>query len=252
MKKATLSRRLLAGAAGLAIGLGGMLAVATSAQAQTHVAPILSDVEFKNDCDGTWVTLKSGTFLEEYEWTVWQPSGEFALIRDLDAGETETVFVPKVVADIRVDFAGSPGTWPRDHTWQEPKACDKLKEPEVTPPTCEDSGSITIPDKRRVTYKIDGELAEAGEHTLEPGEYEVTAKTTKHGKKFTRTWLIKLDEPECPPEEEEEEPENGEGGEKLPETGSQVALFAGGALLLLTLGGAMYVVARRRQISFTA
>ncbi len=50
-----------------------------------------------------------------------------------------------------------------------------------------------------------------------------------------------------------DEPE-GEGGgddEELPVTGAQSALIAG-ALLLLTVGGAMYFLARRRRITFTA
>ena len=50
---------------------------------------------------------------------------------------------------------------------------------------------------------------------------------------------------DCPPDDE------GEGGE-LPVTGSSTTLFVGGAGALLVLGGGLYLIARRRRVTFTA
>src|SRR5690606_23961449 len=54
-----------------------------------------------------------------------------------------------------------------------------------------------------------------------------------------------------PPEETAPPADEGEGGE-LPKTGNQAVLFGVGALVMLAVGGAMYLVARRRRITFTA
>jgi LPXTG-motif cell wall-anchored protein len=45
--------------------------------------------------------------------------------------------------------------------------------------------------------------------------------------------------------------DEGEGGE-LPITGSSTMLIAGGAVALLALGGGLFLVARRRRVTFTA
>jgi LPXTG-motif cell wall-anchored protein len=51
--------------------------------------------------------------------------------------------------------------------------------------------------------------------------------------------------------EEEDPGADGEGGE-LPVTGASTTLFAGGAVLLLAVGGSLYLIARRRRVTFTA
>jgi LPXTG-motif cell wall-anchored protein len=51
---------------------------------------------------------------------------------------------------------------------------------------------------------------------------------------------------DCPAEEDD-----GAGGE-LPVTGTATSLIAGGAVALLVLGGGLYLLARRRRITFTA
>jgi LPXTG-motif cell wall-anchored protein len=254
VKRATLSRRLLAGAAGLAIGLGGVLAVAAPAQATG-----LSDVKFHDDCDGTWVTVKSGDFLHKYEWTIKQTYGDFELAFELKKGEDKTVFVPKDVGEFKVDFKDSPDRdWPRKHEWEEPRICKIVQDPTVTQPTCEDpTGEIMIPEAPEnvdnpLQYRLDGVDVDRGStHEVGPGTYVVTAHLVDDYKdKLLKTWTIEIVEPDCP--EETPPPDDGGGGGELPKTGVQTALLGAGALLLLALGGGLYVVTRRRRITFTA
>jgi LPXTG-motif cell wall-anchored protein len=262
VKRATLSRRLLAGAAGLAIGLGGILAVAAPAQA---TGQSFSDVKFEDNCDGTFVTLKSGSVLEEYEWTIEQQYGDFLLNVELKKGEKKTVFVPKDVGEFQVDFKYSPRDWPpkwpRKHVWKEPRICKIVQDPTVTQPTCEDPiGEIMIPEAPEnvdnpLQYRLDGVDVDRGStHEVGPGTYVVTAHLVDpydpYKDKLIKTWTIEIVEPDCP--EETPPPDDGGGGGELPKTGVQTVLLGAGALLLLALGGGLYVVTRRRRITFTA
>jgi hypothetical protein len=88
VKHTLLLRRLTAGATGLAIGTVGALALASPAQA-TIDPPVEPSVEFENACEGTLVTLNSGSELDEYRWTIWHEGGEGALLPDLGPEETE-------------------------------------------------------------------------------------------------------------------------------------------------------------------
>lgn len=49
-----------------------------------------------------------------------------------------------------------------------------------------------------------------------------------------------------------EGPAPGAGGEQLPQTGVSTGVIALGAVVLLVVGGGLYLVARRRRVSFTA
>lgn len=59
-------------------------------------------------------------------------------------------------------------------------------------------------------------------------------------------------EPSTPAVPEEEEPGGEGGGDELPVTGASTGIMAGAAAGLVGLGGALYLVARRRRVSFTA
>jgi LPXTG-motif cell wall-anchored protein len=248
VKRATLSRRLLAGAATLALGVGGALALAAPAQATGT-----SSAVFKDNCDGVFVTINSGQFLDPYEWTITR-NDEEVFAGELGKGESQTIFVPAEEGDlIEAGFASSPGGWPKKHYHDKPRLCKDITEPEGTPPTCDEDGKITIPEApKRVQnpfqYQINGEPVERGStHDVGPGTYEVTVHWDG---KLLKTFVFEFPEPRgCPTTPPDDE---GEGGGELPETGTPVMLVAGGALVLLTLGGIMFVMARRRRISFTA
>jgi LPXTG-motif cell wall-anchored protein len=205
----TLRRRLLAGVAGLAIGLSGALALSLPAQATGKFGPPAP----------TWT----------------QPTCE----------EPGSVTIPA-----------------------EPKKGDDY------------------------VYELNGQTAERGKtYTLEPGEHEVKVYNLRWKTKLVlvKTFTKTLKKPDCPPPPEETTPpppeettppveettppveettpppaeettppeetappaDEGEGGE-LPRTGNQAVLFGVGALVMLAVGGAMYLVARRRRITFTA
>ncbi|HEY8452020.1 MAG TPA: LPXTG cell wall anchor domain-containing protein [Natronosporangium sp.] len=209
MAHTTLRRRLLAGVAGLAIGLSGALALSLPAQATGKFGPPAP----------TWT----------------QPTCE----------EPGSVTIPA-----------------------EPKRGDDY------------------------VYELNGQTAERGKtYTLEPGEHEVKVYKLRWKTKLVlvKTFTKTLKKPDCPPPPEETTPpppeettppveettppveettpppaeettppeetappaDEGEGGE-LPRTGNQAVLFGVGALVMLAVGGAMYLVARRRRITFTA
>jgi LPXTG-motif cell wall-anchored protein len=126
-------RRLVAGAAGLTVGLVGTLAFAVPAQATgdhqgNHHK--LSSVRFVDDCEGTNVKLKSGKFLRKYEWTITVENGEPQEI-ELRKGEHKWVAIPKDAGEITVDFKFSPPGWPQKHTWYEPKDCEQPPPPVI-------------------------------------------------------------------------------------------------------------------------
>jgi LPXTG-motif cell wall-anchored protein len=265
VKRATMSHRLLAGVTGLALGLGSALALAAPAQATTE-PPSVIEPTFGDTCDGTYVTLTNDEAM--HDWTV-TAGGEVVWDGELGKFDSEVVFVPSDAGEIEVDYGVESEGWP--WTWEEPEWCADLPEPTYTQPTCEEPGEIVIPaipefakvqatDRTAAAvtaqqaptlfYTLNDEQVEPeSTHTVEAGTHVVALNveityyfsdsplTVEH---VLKTWIIELEEPEC----------EGEGGE-LPETGTSTALIAGGALLLLTLGAAMYFVARRRRITFT-
>lgn len=276
MNRGTRSRRLIAGLAGLAIGLGGAIAAAVPAQAQERVPT--PEYGVLDTCVGSNVVLKGG---EEITWTV-TAGGEtyFPAAGDEQpgTGEQQIVFVPAEAGEIAIGLGEPLDGWPKTHTWEEPAGlpCEEIPGPTHTQPTCEDPGEITIPalpelpevmtrtaplELSRVDalesndspfsfrFRLDGEEVEPGSsHTVEPGTYVVTLDVAFTVSDRTievniHRWVIEIEEPDC---------EDDGGGGELPETGVPTSLVAGGAALLLALGGGLFLLARRRRITFTA
>jgi LPXTG-motif cell wall-anchored protein len=261
--------------------IGGAAALALAAPAQATQGPhyeefTYSDVEFVDICEGTYVYIKSGNVLPSYQWTI-TVAGEEFWSGTLAAGENTDQAPPLVPSDageISVDFKFSPnGNWPKAHTWTDPGECDEPPPPEeqtgeiIWEFDCE-TLTITITNTTSVEETLtvvpsEGDSVEvvvpAGT-VEEPGESEPVSFPSAEGLivdvQFEGESVIEDGPIEITSEEwaelgcAEEEPP-GEGGE-LPITGSSTTLIAGGAVALLALGGGLFLVARRRRVTFTA
>jgi LPXTG-motif cell wall-anchored protein len=259
-------RRLLAGLAGLALGIGGAVALAAPAQAVDLPVP-----EFQDTCDGTYVQLPDAA---GGEWSVTTGGDPYWPGEDdVQPGPAGAwVFVPADSGEIKVLYGTGEGD-PAEiasRTWYEPRVCELIPGPVHTQPTCDMLGTITIPDLpeepeeppvmvlRELTtaleelpaipeatgpiWLLDGEEVEDGStHEVEPGTHVVELVV---GDYTLKTWVIEMEEPTCP-----DDP--GEGGE-LPKTGTSTAIIAIGAGLLVAVGAGLFVMARRRRITFTA
>lgn len=276
MNRTSLARRLAAGAAGLLIGATGALALTSPAQAYGNKEiPSPSNVEFVDDCDGTWVNIYSGTFIDHYEWTVWHEGGEGSELVDVPSGGEASLIVPSEWTDVAVNFEGSPyPNW--THTWQEPaEGCEDPGDED------EDNGNeLEPPDESLGEWDFNCEVIEVTLHNIfgedltltfvssagdsvevEVAGGESTTVEFPSAEGLTVDILFEgqsIIDPNTPIEITSEEWADegcagGEGGDdQLPVTGSSTLLIAGGALALLALGGGLYLVARRRQVSFTA
>jgi LPXTG-motif cell wall-anchored protein len=279
--KANLSRRLLAGAAGLAVGLGGVFAVSAPAQAVIPDPPV-AEVFIVDTCEGVDITIEgNGT---NRGWRI-VANGEVlhgsehpsSLWIGPETIPSFSTFIPAAEAKgVKVEWWRSstnkwatdevdtvyPENGPKKHDWTNPgwpgEGCESPKV-EVFK-DCDGNVTVTIHagDTRR-TWKVEGVekfIDFGGSETFDASAKDVVIKW-KHRGTFVEAdekYVTRVKEDDCPKDEEEgeEEGEDTGGGGELPETGMPTALIAGGALLLLTLGGAMYVVARRRQVTFTA
>jgi LPXTG-motif cell wall-anchored protein len=284
VNQTSLTRRLAAGAAGLAIGVAGVLALTAPAQAgkdkDHHREFVKSDVEFVDSCESTYVFLKTGNFLPAYQWSV-TAGGEEVWAGELAAGENndlDPVIVPADAGEIVADFQSSPnGDWPKTHTWVEPEeGCDEEPEPEPEPePQPEEpplSGevawefdcetitlSITNTSEADTTLSIVPSEGDAVDVTVPAGETSedvsfdaaegFTIDLQVEGESVLEDGLIEITSEEWAELGCEED--DGAGGE-LPTTGSSTTLIAGGAVALLALGGGLFLVARRRRVTFTA
>lgn len=261
MKVNLLTRRALAGLAGAALGLVGVIGAVAPAQAISDI-PV---AETLDTCDGTQMFLVG--FDGEHDWSAevdgepyWPGEGD----EQPAPGDHAIVFIPGGAGEITVYYGEDEVT---DHTWREPPFCERLPAPTHTQPTCDEPGTITIPEipasaasgppvaalstdlvevppleppvEEGPGYRLNGEPVEPeSTHEVEPGTHTVTIE---HGSIVYKTWVIEIEAPDCP----------GEGGE-LPETGVPTAVVAGGAVLLLALGGGLFLLARRRRVTFTA
>jgi len=273
VKSTSLTRRILGGAAGLAIAVTGALAVASPAQAtfdhqDWHRELAYSNVDFHDTCEGTYVTITSGNVLRKYEWTI--SYGEEVIEVELAAGGVDAgaTPIPPDAGEITVTFKNAPqGNWPKTHTWTEPEEGCEDPEPEPEPepeelgtvsaafdcdvfvmtitstvdedvdltvvPSEGDSIDVTVPAGETVEVEVPSaeglvvDLQQEGVSVIEEGPFEITSEL----------WA--------------EEGCDGEGGE-LPVTGLSTGLIALGAVALLAIGGGLFLVARRRRVTFTA
>lgn len=83
---------------------------------------------------------------------------------------------------------------------------------------------------------LDGEeVAKGSAHEVKPGARTVEFR---HDARAIKTWFFEVSEPDCPAEPTTDE---------LAETGVPTGLIAGSAALLIAVGAALLLVARRRS-----
>jgi len=278
----TLRRRLLAGAAGLAIGLSGALALSLPAQAGGHQQPKPAGKFVDQGCDGIKVKVDvKGTYTK---WRIvngdgkelWKSSGE---VWNKPGFDIEKLIAPEDAHGLKIEYKKY-GKWTRldkvtgNGDWQAPPGawpeCGDSPSVEIVE-DCDGNVAVTVnAGNTRRTWRVDGNDEE--KKFLEVGETRVwTAdsidalvewfhENSKEWKQADESYVTRTPAEDCPeettpPEDEPEEttpPEDeGEGGE-LPKTGAPTGLIAAGAALMLTAGAGMYLVARRRRITFTA
>jgi hypothetical protein len=199
------------------------------------------EVDFRSKCDGTVLVKLSNPLDHAVTFTIegtdgWKKDVEVAA--GSDAEET----VPAAnAAGIRVKVGNKRvGAF----RWEKPKDCgvpelttkSDCKNLTITVTNPEDGRpvrvSIKVGDKEDETEVQPGETAEA----VIPGEADLVAIVTI-GHKVTEVKYEKPANCETP---------------ALPVTGANAGLIAGSALLLVTSGAGLFIVARRRRIRFAA
>ncbi|QSB13565.1 LPXTG cell wall anchor domain-containing protein [Natronosporangium hydrolyticum] len=271
MKNPSLTRRLIAGAAGVAIGTVGALAFTIPAQAVVD-EPVEPSVEFENTCDGTLVTLHSGTDQDVYEWVIGHDGGEGGTREDVPAGQSATVLAPWQWDELAVTYTGSPEGWTQTWSWTAPADCEERPElPEEIGSWGFDCQQVevvltnTFPADEFgdvVTFTVETSAGETSQADIAVGD---TATLHVASAENLEIWILGNDLPitdriEITSEEwaatgctADGDEAGGEGGEdELPLTGASTALIAAGAVALLALGAVLFVVARRRRVNFTA
>lgn len=258
-----MQRILMRLAVALGVVVGGLLLAASPA---SSAPPTPSEVAFTDDCLGTEVAITSGTYTDEYDWTITVDGEHFWPEEDADpteAGESATVEVP--AGEISVDFEGSPPSWPKSHTWERPAGCaDPTVEFEdicfgikISLANGEDATAnarFFIQGIGWVDHLVPG-------HSPEPILYsatEVTLAEQTTGQDWEHEWT-KPDDcegeetpgPSETPSAAPTTPAPGAAG-GLPVTGSKTAVAGVGSMLLLGVGTALFLVTRRRRITWTS
>jgi len=314
VKRTSLTRRLAAGAAGLMIGLAGVVALATPASAQSgdsdvHAARWGKQIDLTGslDCDGvsrtSVVTWRITTPSNSVQATVSGLSSEVGGIEvddvvppDGSVQGTQTFPSGTVSASLTVELE-----WAWQLADETLVAIDEATTevslgectidtppPTVPPPPTQESGGfvaaefdcdvlvmsisndsgtdaaltvvpsegdpvdVTVPDGETVGVEVPSaedlivDLHRQGTSVLRQGVYEITSEL------WTEAGCDQAEEgdDEEGDDEEDEGDDEGTGGE-LPVTGASTGLIVLGALVLLAIGGVLFLVARRRRVTFT-
>jgi LPXTG-motif cell wall-anchored protein len=285
VKSPRVTRRLVAGAAGLLVGATGALVLASPASAH-H--PIVDGSAVCDEQTGewiiTWTVENSETDLTGLLTAVTvSPDAALSVITEGatlpvqgDGPLQEEQRVPGDIAQASLEVTVE---WVRPYRKIVKSGAKDLElggecaappaeeEPPAEEPTgewdfdCQDlTISFTNPSKEELTLTFVPSVGEPADVTV-PGGESVGVEFPSSAGLTVEILLgeepVTLEEPvEITPAAWEasgceDDEGSGEGG-GLPETGAPTALIAGGALALLALGGGLFLVARRRRVTFTA
>ncbi len=257
MKRKALSRRLLAGAAGLAVGLAGAIALTTPAQATNdRDQPVDIDIAVNSTCDELGFVIEYSEKADG-EIEVRIEAGPAIQKNTLAPGETlETSFFPRVSYKIFVDDAlMKAGQWEDTDDCGEPTVlvnwelqCDAIAL-EVTTPRTFEVAFVTREDDD--DFALDLEPGVTATPTLGNVTEDTVVVITYDGETVE---TIEWEEPEGCDEPATDDGTAGDNGAKdeLAATGSPTLWIAGAAVALLAVGGGLFFLTRRRNVDFTA
>lgn len=214
---------------------------------------------FASDCEGVTVTLanrKGAT--KPAEFTV---TGEGGFEQKVTVAEgRQAVRVPAENAGKITVTEGD--KFVKEYSWEKPEDCEEPGEPEAPETSYESTCDKLIfevanPEKGAdFTATFTPSVGEPQTLTVMPGETKtvefpasegLTVTISSEGQEDATVAWEKPEDCDAP----------GEGGgkgddETLPVTGAQAGAIAGGALVLLAVGVGLFLIARRRRITFTA
>jgi len=196
----------------------------------------------KSSCDTSGVVTLHNPFDREAKFRV-TPNGAQTKILSVDKKSDLEVKLDAGFTKVNVWWYGLPEAG-KDFTWEKPKDCGV---PALT--STSDCNELKI----TVTNPADGKDANVA---VAVGTTEKKAVTLKPGEKViveigrVDNLVAKVTINEKTTEVKYQLPTNC--GATLPVTGTNTALVAGGAAVLLSSGAGLFVVARRRRIRFTA
>jgi len=205
--------------------------------------------EATSDCENLYVTLSNKSDATKAATFVVKGEGFEQEVTIAKSGDPVTVTIPKDKAtSVTVTEKGT--KWTEKFAWENPGNCG---EPTGTyEATCD---SLTFraenpADGPKVTWTFTPSVGEPVTRVLEPGtEMEPVVFPASAGLKVT---VSAEGEEDFVVDYDEEKPQDCGDTPTLPKTGANAGAIAGGAGGLLAVGGALFYVARRRRLRFTA
>jgi LPXTG-motif cell wall-anchored protein len=260
------TRRLLAAAAGLAIGLGGLAAAAVPAHAEIVSDPYQGEspivVSDESTCGALDITLENTDDTASFKAVIETSAGHVEPVA-LDPGDIRIIgFQTEISYVVTVD-----GHLIAEGAWEDPGNCDPSQIPVDATFDC-DSLTVVITNPRTFNQTIRITVVGGGlpdrvldvepgavdaEFTFDAAEGTVATVTMGDTTLAVIPWVEPEDcDDEGPGNGSEsdkpgdEQPETENAGSELPKTGTPMTLLIGASLGLLVAGGAMYLMARRR------
>jgi hypothetical protein len=219
------------------------------------VAPQTPDVTFESNCDGTVTVVIDNKTSKDEEFRVKKQSVDaktFAIDVKVPAGKkSEPITVPKQYADdIKVALKKDDnGKALGKYKWSQPADSEQADYTGSFEPDC---NGVTV----KLTNPADGETLKVRilVNGQEKFNFQVAPGTSSEPKRIGRQDSLKIvvKVEGFEPDGEFDYTVPPGCGSSLPVTGVNAGLMAGGASVLVLGGAALFMMARRRRVQFTA
>jgi len=217
---------------------------------QCSEAPQQPSATFESNCDGTVTVVITNPTGKDAEFVVKSQTTDYKANVKVVAGKSEKVSVPKEhAADIKVAVKGDEnGKALGKYKFTAPENCEDAEYTGSFEPSC-DGVKVTLNNPAdgetlKVTILANGQ--EKYKFEVAPGKSE----SKMIGRQDSVKVVVKVEGFEPDGEFDYTVPA-GCGG-SLPVTGVNAGLMAGGASVLVLGGAALFMMARRRRVQFTA